>query len=251
MYSRDVRRRTLAVLESGLSLNRVSIATGISRSAIRSWRDDPERATMTRPTACPRCADRCLDRRAYAELLGWYLGDGNLVRFPNGTYLLCVVNDARYVNDISRISALIGAVKPEAKTHEQRRPGAVVVRSYWKHWPCVFPQHGPGRKHERPIVLAEWQQTIVDEHPEDLLRGLFKSDGCRVVNWTVRRLQSGPKRYEYPRYHFSNASEDIMTICANALKQVGVSWTRPRARDLSVARRADVALLDEFIGPKS
>ena len=28
----------------------------------------------------------------------------------------------------------------------------------WKHWPCLFPQHGPGRKHERPIVLEDWQR---------------------------------------------------------------------------------------------
>jgi len=67
----------------------------------------------------------------------------------------------------------------------------------------------------------------------------------------VRHLRAGPKRYEYPRYHFTNASEDIMTICGDALARIGVGWTRPRARDLSVARRVDVARLDEFIGPKS
>ena len=28
----------------------------------------------------------------------------------------------------------------------------------WKHWPCLFPQHGPGRKHERKIRLEAWQR---------------------------------------------------------------------------------------------
>ena len=58
----------------------------------------------------------------------------------------------------------------------------VVVQSYWMHWPCLFPQHGPGRKHERPIVLEQWQQEIVDVHPWALIRGLIHSDGCRALN---------------------------------------------------------------------
>jgi hypothetical protein len=105
-----------------------------------------------------------------------------------------VINDARYTDDIKRIAELVAAVKPGAKIRYRHVPGAVVVQSYWKHWPCVFPQHGPGRKHQRQIMLAGWQQIIVDEYPEELLVGLFKSDGCRVTNWTVRNLRSGPKR---------------------------------------------------------
>lgn len=46
-------------------------------------------------------------------------------------------------------------------------------------WSCLFPQHGPGRKHARPIVLADWQQEIVCEHPGRFLRGLIHSDGWR------------------------------------------------------------------------
>jgi hypothetical protein len=29
----------------------------------------------------------------------------------------------------------------------------------------VLPQHGPGRKHERPIVLTAWQRELVAAHP--------------------------------------------------------------------------------------
>ena len=62
------------------------------------------------------------------------------------------------------------------------KQGCVDVQSSWMHWPCLLPQHGPGKKHERPIVLADWQRPIVDAHPGDFLRGLFHSDGCRVDN---------------------------------------------------------------------
>src|SRR5262245_36213832 len=84
-----------------------------------------------------------------------------------------------------------------------RAGNALRIEARWKHWPCLFPQHGPGRKHERPIVLADWQRQIVAEHPEPLLRGLFHSDGCRVTNWTERAVAGRRKRYVYPRYFFS------------------------------------------------
>ena len=41
------------------------------------------------------------------------------------------------------------------------------------HWECLFPQHGPGRKHERSITLQDWQQEIVDRYSGVLLRGLI------------------------------------------------------------------------------
>jgi hypothetical protein len=32
--------------------------------------------------------------------------------------------------------------------------GCTEVASYSKHWICLFPQHGPGRKHDRRIELT-------------------------------------------------------------------------------------------------
>jgi hypothetical protein len=53
--------------------------------------------------------------------------------------------------------------------------GYTSVVSYWKHWPWLFPQHGPGPKHQRRIDLADWQREIVAEHPDPFVRGLFAS----------------------------------------------------------------------------
>jgi hypothetical protein len=55
----------------------------------------------------------------------------------------------------------------------------------------------------------------------------------------------------YPRYHFSNRSDDIRAIFCEACDSVGVRWTRSSFKEISVARAADVAALDLFIGPKS
>src|SRR5436305_5744408 len=79
MYTTEVRRRALALLERGSSLRSVSLATGISRSTLREWRDHPEKSTAASPRECPRCAEHpTLPGPAadYAYLLGLYLGDG-------------------------------------------------------------------------------------------------------------------------------------------------------------------------------
>jgi hypothetical protein len=95
-----------------------------------------------------------------------------------------------------------------------------------------------------------WQQEIVTIFPGPFLRGLFHSDGCRIINRVRRKLAGGDRWYEYPRYFFSNESADIIGLCAQTLDQVGVSWRMARRNVLSVARREAVARLDEFVGPK-
>jgi len=120
--------------------------------------------------------------------------------------------------------------------------GCMIVGAYWKHWPCLFPQHGPGRKHARVIRLASWQTELARAHPDRLLRGLIHSDGCRVDN------RVGEKAY--PRYMFSNRSQDIQRLFCEACTDLGVSWTRPSFKHISVARASDVAKLDAAIGAK-
>jgi hypothetical protein len=73
-------------------------------------------------------------------------------------------------------------------------------------------------KHERDIVLEEWQTTIVERRPWDLLRGLIRSDGCVFVNRT------GP--YEYLSYEFSNLSAQIRELFMDACDRVDVSYRR-------------------------
>src|SRR5690606_28888781 len=73
-------RAALAALRSGRSISAVSRATGVSRAALRSWRDGTRGA---RTSGCPRCASvpgPPEPQAAYAYLLGQYLGDGTLSR---------------------------------------------------------------------------------------------------------------------------------------------------------------------------
>ena len=199
---------------------------------------------------CPRCDDVDLNGEAYAELLGWYLGDGHISAGRRGVYALHVFNDQKYVENNARLKQLMTRVKPGGVPHSRLRPGAVVTTISWKHWPCLFPQHGPGRKHERPILLEAWQREVVEAHPAAFLRGLFHSDGSRTNNW-VRRIVAGePKRYDYPRWQFTNKSADIKALCCWALELVGVPWRVSNRKTISVSTRAGVARLDELVGVK-
>ncbi|WP_343977773.1 hypothetical protein [Kribbella koreensis] len=166
-------------------------------------------------------------------------------------YALRVACDNKYPRLIHEAEASIRAVHPFRPVHRAQAVGYISVVSYWKHWPCLFPQHGPGPKHLRQIKLAAWQRDLVTEEPGGFLRGLFHSDGCRVANWATRRVAGELKRYEYPRYQFSNESSDIMALCQWALDLLAIPWRMPRPNALSVAKRQAVASLDQHVGPKS
>ncbi len=115
----------------------------------------------------------------------------------------------------------------------------------------AFPQHGAGKKHKRPIVLVDWQQEIVDCFPKPFIRGLIHSDGSRVLNrFTVDLPNSGPRVYAYPRYFFTNFSADIRGLFCEACDKLGVRWTQSSHKNISVADRKSVELLDSFVGPK-
>ena len=92
---------------------------------------------------------------------------------------------------------------------------------------------------------------VVDRFPQEFLRGLLHSDGCRTVNRFTTLLPSGRvAEYAYPRWFFSNRSADIRGLFCEYCERLGIRWTQSNHRNISVSHRASVALLDAFIGPK-
>jgi hypothetical protein len=190
---------------------------------------------------------------AYSYLLGMYLGDGHVGRHGR-TARLTVALDALYPEVEAEVLRAARLVLPDAKVVVHERPGqrCRVVSSYGLAWFDLFPQHGRGPKHERPIVLAGWQRALVDSDPRPFLRGLIHSDGCRCVNRFKTLLPSGRlKHYEYPRYFFSNLSNDIRGLFCEYCDRLGIRWTQSNHRNISISHRRSVAAMDAFIGPKT
>jgi hypothetical protein len=193
------------------------------------------------------------DGWSYSLLLGYYLGDG-CVASTGTSYQLRVILDGLYPDVIDDcVMAITLSMREEVNVIVRPRPTdrGVIVEAAYKHWPDVFPQHGPERKHDRPIVLADWQRGIVDRRPKAFLRGLIHSDGCRTVNRFKTKLPSGRvAEYAYPRYFFSNQSADIRGLFCEYCERLGIRWTQSNPRNISVSHRDSVALLDSFVGPK-
>ncbi len=251
----EVVDSALAASDAGVGDAENARRHGVAIKTIRRWRREYQRRGRPRGqdhllARCPRCDGAALDGPAYSELLGWYLGDGYLSTGRRGVYNLHVYNDLTYPIINAHIQDVMRRVKPRSRPHTRLLRGCLATTVSWKHWPCLFPQHGPGRKHERDLVLADWQRAVVEEHPGDFLRGLFHSDGARVRNWATSTVGGERRRYYYPRWQFVNHSEDILGFCTDALDLTGVAWRRSGRFTISVSRKADVARLDDLVGPK-
>jgi hypothetical protein len=177
-----------------------------------------------------------------------YLGDGSIDRQPR-TWRLRIALDIGWPGIMLECANAMQAVFSQNRINlyqPDSRSRCAVAVVYSNQLVCLFPQHGPGVKHLRPIELTDWQGRVVCEQPRPFLRGLIHSDGCRFTN----RVRASGKVYAYPRYNFTNASDDIRGLFTWTCDLLGIEWRQMNARNISIARRDSVARLDSFVGPK-
>lgn len=265
MHSRATVAEALRLrAQEGLGAVRVARRLGLSVGTVRDWHvgklPHHSRGLMPGevvPPACPVCGhdEHAFTelRPAYVYLLGLYLGDGTISRHRRGVFRLRIFLDKKYPEIVNECKNAMRDVMPRNGVERLLTvSNCFQVSSYSKAWPCLFPQHGPGMKHTRRIWLAEWQQELAERWPEALLRGLIHSDGCRFTN-----TRGKSDTWSAPRYGFSNVSTDVTSIFCTACEKLGLRWTgafredESKAVTIYVSRKADVARMDEFIGPKA
>lgn len=242
------------MLRDGKANGEVAHQLRIPKGTVGYWKHldrkrHPELYPRSREGSCPACHSWEVNEQPYAYLLGLYLGDGHIIHKRKHHTLSISCADA-WPGLIAAAEEAMRLVMPTVAVRRRQRTGCTDVISPSRHWVCLFPQHGPGRKHKRSIVLEEWQEFVLGAHPEEFIRGLIHSDGCRVTNWTTRTVAGEKKRYEYPRYHFTNESEDIRNLFTDTLDDLGIEWRYNKRNCISIAKRDSVAALDSFVGPK-
>ena len=251
MHAREEVLQALELHSAGRSATEIAGLIGVSRRTVSDWLRGkiPRTArTIEGVGSCQRCGWRAHEPdelpASYVYLLGAYLGDGCLSPHPRGVFKLRVVLDSSYPRILDEVEGAMREVLPANPVGRHPRTGqnCVDISSYSKSLPCLFPQHGTGKKHHRPIFLAEWQRTLVERNTELLLRGLIHSDGYRFMN-------TG-RGWRHPRYGFTNFSADIRQIFCDACELLDLHWTWSKPSTIYVSRKADVARMDEFIGPK-
>jgi hypothetical protein len=222
---------------------------------IKAYYSQTEVESLLHTLKNPSTENASVLRPAYAYLLGIYLGDG-CVNKARRVYRLRVSLDARYPGIIQECKTAIETLLPlnkvgEVRNYYQDRLSHIDVSSFYKDWPTLLPQHGEKHKHERPIVLMDWQKEIVDLYALEFFRGLFHSDGSRFPNIV--------KGKDYPRYQFSNCSRDIIDLFIAACKRLNIHYTEKFFEkpghalryDVFISKRKDVTYLDSVIGPKA
>jgi hypothetical protein len=241
VHAAAVRDAAKQLAAQGMNDCEIARRLELPRTTIRDWRTRAREAE-----ACHRCWRTTKPVRFaegdYAELLGFYLGDGHISPLVR-TERLRLHLDARYPAVVGEADALLRRCFPANRVgRSSRHEGSMVVLCvYHGHLSCMFPQAGPGKKHLRPIVFEPWQIRLVEAEPWRFLRGCIRTDGCVFVNRTGR--------YEYLSYEFSNLSRDIVDLFMTTCESLGLRPRRYR-RYVRLYRRNDVARLLAEVGTK-
>ena len=246
----------MLICDRSLSDYEIARRTSVPRATIQRWRRRAGILHARRPRSIGQSERRdawtVRDSPAYCYLLGAYLGDGT-VCITRGCAWLQIVNDRQYQSISEEILTAMKTTFPDARprTHPSSVGESDVLCITHPAVVRAFPQHGPGRKHLRPIILEDWQLELTHANPDCLIRGLIHSDGCRAENRFRTKLPSGRvAEYAYIRYFFSNLSADIRQLFIDRCELLGIRVTQSNHRNLSVSHRDSVAILERIVGPK-
>jgi hypothetical protein len=245
VHGPSVKQQALALIASGVNDRDISQQLAVARTTIRDWRRPPY--VRKEPfSLCPRCwrptKPILVTAGDYAELLGLYLGDGHISSLER-TDRLRIFLDAAYPGIIDETLALLRRCFPHNPVDRVTKDGGCcfVVSVYSSHLPCLFPQAGPGKKHQRSIVLEPWQLAAVAAAPWRFLKGCIRTDGCAFINRTGK--------YEYLSYSFDNRSADILRLFEAVADSLGLQ-PRRTSRQVRINRRTAVAQMQQHVGLK-
>jgi hypothetical protein len=243
----ELRHRAITLARTGLTNGEVAHEVGVPKGTVGYW-VHMDRARLGELPGrdkhnCFRCEGQPVARASYNYLLGLYLGDGHISMLAR-TERLRLMLDAKYPRIVEDAAALLARFVPRNRVGRQvvHDGHMVTLHAYHGHWTCLFPQHGPGKKHDREIVLEDWQSAALKAAPWPFLRGCIRSDGCVYINRTGR--------YEYESYDFANLSRGILELFASKCDRVGVE-NRAYEKCVRIYRRPSVALMLEHVGRKS
>ena len=217
-------------------------ATGDTRAPASASRDvDVRRLRRTRRNVFPQ--------PSYAYLLGAYLGDGYIVLTRRGVYRLRVACDlaASQHRVVDRARDRGRARAPSRSSAAPALPARagclVVLEALAVPVPAARPRPQARAAHRARALAAADRRR-----PPRAARAR-----AHPLRWlAAHQSHQAPEadRTSTSATSSANRSDDIKRIFCDACDALGVQWRVMNRDSISVARRASVARLDEFIGPK-
>lgn len=156
-------------------------------------------------------------QKAYSYTLAVYLCDGHIIEVASKrTHLLRLFNDIKYPNDSLEWKNNLQKILPNnvCNQYNPKNRNIFLTTIHSCLLPNLFPQHGKGEKHNRKLVLQDWQKEIITKYPKEFIRGCIQSDGCVYIHKQGMR--------EYKKHAFVNKSEDIVEFFLYTLSLVGI-----------------------------
>ena len=173
--------------------------------------------------------------KEYSYILGLYLGDGHIVKMKR-TFRLRIFLDKKYDDLNNYVKRTLELLFPNNKvTINKTKINMIIINVYSNNLINLFPQHGAGKKHNRSIVLEDWQRDVIV--PDQIIKGLIHSDGSYFYSGI------------YDRYEFKNSSSDILSIFKIYSNKLNLKYTEQK-KVITFYKREDVLKLKTIIGTK-
>ena len=219
-----------------------------------AWRRGLEPCSTHAAAPMPRRHPAPEDPAAYAYLLGLYLGDGCISAPPPAC--TTSASPAQTPGPVSSTPAPrpCATVCPGNRVCRVQRAGLPNVTVYSKHWHLPLPSARPrqeARAQHRPRTLAagDRRRPPVGVRPRpDPLRRLPDhqlDDPPRRRRAQALRVPPVLLHQHVDRHHRSSTPTPSTGSASS-----GSTHPEPRPVNISVARRASVALIDTHVGPK-
>lgn len=254
-------QQALELRASGCKLAEIANLLEFDRTTVRKWFQKfdatgelPE--TRERPTEVSEILATAKLRELYSRLFGIYLGDGCISKTgrPEGrTYQLCITSHAKQDRVVSQTEEALAAIFPYSKIRrELREPNTLKIAIESTQVPCLFPQRGPGLKWQRRLAMAAWQEAIVREYPEEFVKGLYLTDGCRRLT-AKKAMFDGTTTLKYPIWLFKQRSPEITNWLRWALNLCGVEYGDVKADKAAFTfsiKTISLGKMDSIVGSK-
>lgn len=193
MKTNEEYQKVCELFSLGYNKSQISKMLNLDRGTVRKWLNDKPNHLKT-PSLFERVK---LNSKTYSYILGLYLGDGYINK-TDRAYRLRISLDKKY-------NILNQYANDKLKELFITNSVFIVDNDTWidlsvynKNLPMIFPQIGIGKKHNRPIILSDWQIELIDWC--ELMKGLFHSDGTYYIS----------NGLDY--YQFKNSSKHILEI---------------------------------------